>query len=141
MHAFPAVPDMSPVLFFDGVCGFCNAWVDFLLKHDRKKKYRFAALQSPAADRLLKPLGAPVDELSTAILLQDDRLYFKADVFLRVMVGIGFPWCSLGILRILPLPVLNWGYDFIARHRYRIFGKRESCRIPSPDERSRFLAD
>lgn len=130
----------GPTLFYDGVCGFCSRSVQFILQHDRKGQFRFVTLQSDLAREVLSPLGANPDNLNTAILLYQGRLYTKADMGLRtgrLLGGVyGIAW--LGYL--FPRFMRNAFYDFIARNRYKWFGAAVSCRLPRPDERARMLA-
>ena len=131
-------PGLLPVIFFDGVCGLCNRWIDFMLVHDRNRRFRFAALQGETARDWLKM--APDESLSSVVLLDAQGIHRKSDAIWRMLVQLGGLWRFFGcLLRLVPRPVRNWGYDFVARHRYRWFGKKETCRLPTPDERTRFL--
>jgi predicted DCC family thiol-disulfide oxidoreductase YuxK len=128
----------GPIVFFDGVCGLCNAWVDFLLKHDRRGLWRFAPLQGETARRLLN--AADVEHLHTLVLWTPAGTYRKSSAVWRILWSLGGVWRVAACLTwLIPRPVRNWGYDLVARHRYRIFGRKESCRLPTPHERARFL--
>jgi predicted DCC family thiol-disulfide oxidoreductase YuxK len=130
----------GPILFFDGVCGLCDRLVQFVLRHDRRGRFRFAALQSDAAAQTLGHFGKDPNDLDTVYLLTDDgRLLQKARAILWVAARLGLPWSLAAVFGILPTAVLDWFYDRVAGNRYRLFGKRESCRLPSADERARFL--
>jgi len=127
-----------PVIFFDGVCGLCNHWVDFLVARDRKQVVHFAPLQGETARDWLKL--APDESLNSVVLFDARGIHRKSDAVWRMLVQLGGVWRIAGwLLRLVPRPIRNWGYDFVARHRYRWFGKKESCRLPTPDERARFL--
>ena len=128
----------SPVILFDGVCNLCNASVDFILTHDPKGRFRFAALQSERGESLLRAHGLETD-LKTIILLDEGRIYTRSDAALRIAAGLSGPWSLLRLLLILPRPLRDLGYRLIARYRYSWFGKRKDCRLPSPAERDRFL--
>jgi predicted DCC family thiol-disulfide oxidoreductase YuxK len=133
-----ASPGLLPVIFFDGVCGLCNHWIDFVLARDRNRLFHFAPLQGETARDWLQL--APDESLSSVVLLDAQGIHRKTDAVWRMLVQLGGVWRIAGwLLRLVPRPVRNWGYDFIARHRYRWFGKKETCRLPTPDERARFL--
>ena len=127
-----------PVIFFDGVCGLCNHSIDFVIARDRKQQFRFAPLQGETAR---ESLGLAADESYSSVVLRDHTgTYRKTDAVWRMLVRLGGIWiCAGWMLRLIPRPIRNWGYDFVARHRYRFFGQKESCRLPTPAERERFL--
>ena len=130
----------GPILFFDGVCGLCDRLVQFVLRHDRRAFFRFAALQSDVATQTLGHFGKNPDDLDTMYALTDDgRLLSKARAILWVTRKLGLPWSLLAVFSVLPTVVLDWFYDRVAHNRYRIWGKRDACRLPAADERARFL--
>ena len=134
------MPDLhlEPVIFFDGVCGLCNRWVDFVLAHDRRCVFRFAPLQGATARDWLQI--TPDQPLNSVVLVDGNGIHRKSDAIWRMLLRLGWFWRVSGwLLRLTPRPMRNWGYDFVARNRYRWFGKKEACRLPSPDERTRFL--
>ena len=127
-----------PTVFFDGVCGICNRFVDFLLKADSKAVLRFAPLQGETAERLLPQL--PRDEGEWAVVYVDrGRTSTESDAVFEILRKLGGFWALPGLGRWLPRALRNAGYRFVARRRYRWFGRRDACRIPSPEERARFL--
>jgi predicted DCC family thiol-disulfide oxidoreductase YuxK len=127
-------------VFFDGVCGLCDRAVRFLLKHDRRDRLRFAPLQGETARRVLPPLGGRVDDLDTMyVLTSDGRLLQRSRALLFAGAALGSGWALLKVLRIIPTPLLDLVYRFVARVRYRIFGRFEACSLPTPEERARFL--
>ncbi len=130
----------SPVLLFDGVCNLCNGYVQWLIRHDPKGVFRYASLQSDAGRTLLAQAGLPTDQMDTVVLLDQGRTYTRADVALRITGQLGGLWPLLGVLRMVPRPLRNAIYDWVARNRYRWFGKRESCMMPTPELKSRFLS-
>ena len=126
------------ILFFDGVCGLCSRSVDFVLARDRQELFQFAPLQGETARQLLSP--ADVNDLNSMVLMIEGHPFRKSSAAVRVLWRLGFGWQVLGTLAwLVPLPLRNLIYDLIARNRYRLFGKHDSCRMPTPAERSRFL--
>jgi predicted DCC family thiol-disulfide oxidoreductase YuxK len=130
----------GPIIFFDGVCGLCDRLVQFVLGRDRRRLFRFAALQSPFAATTLRRFGKDPTDLDTMYVLDGEgQLRRKGRAILFVLRTLGWPWRALTIAALLPTVVLDWFYDRVAKTRYRIFGKLEACRLPSAEERSRFL--
>lgn len=129
----------NPVILFDGVCNLCNGFVQFVIRNDSQGLFRFASLQSAAGAEILRQYGLHADPLSTMVLVVDGRTFVKSDAALEVCSRLSWPWKCLGPLRLLPRWLRNWGYDVTARNRYRILGKRESCLLPTPELRERFL--
>jgi predicted DCC family thiol-disulfide oxidoreductase YuxK len=127
-----------PILFFDGVCGLCNRFVDRVLRADRSGVLRFAPLQGETAARVLPPLGDDPESWSL-VFLDEQGLHRRSDAALRLCRRLGGWWRWLGVLRFVPRAVRVGVFRWIARHRYRWFGQRESCRVPSETERARFL--
>ncbi|MCS6976676.1 MAG: DCC1-like thiol-disulfide oxidoreductase family protein [Gemmatales bacterium] len=128
----------QPIIFFDGVCGLCNRFVDTMLRADKDGIFRFAPLQGETAKALLPPLGE--DAGAWSVVYRDSQgTYRESEAVLRAMKRLGGWWGMLAVLRIVPRPVRDGIYRLIARNRYRWFGKRTSCRLPTPEERARFL--
>jgi predicted DCC family thiol-disulfide oxidoreductase YuxK len=129
---------VASILFFDGVCGLCNKSVDFVLVRDRRGAIQFAPLQGDTARHLLPP--ADRENLDSMVLWVKGQSYRKSAAVVRVLWRLSAGWQILGtLLWLIPLPLRNLGYSLIARNRYRFFGKKETCRMPSPEERQRFL--
>ncbi len=128
--------DNSPVIFFDGVCNLCNSTVDFIIRHDTQHHFKFAALQSDVATRLLPD---STRELDTVVLWENGIAYAYSEAALRIAAKL-FPFGNvfLGFL-IVPKFLRDGIYRWIASNRYRWFGKANSCRLPTPEEQSRFL--
>jgi len=130
-----------PVIFFDGVCNLCNASVNFIIRHDPAGNFRFAALQSAFAkeffisNNLIKNGDILPDSL---ILVEDDKVYFRSEAALRIGRKLSGIWKIVVIFRIFPLGWRDRFYDFVAKHRYQCFGKRNSCMIPTPEISKRF---
>lgn len=129
----------SPVLLFDGVCNLCNASVQWVLKHDKKAVFRFAALQSPAGQSLLRNAGLSAEDFDTVVLVDGARVFTRSDAALEIVRRIGGLWSWLAVFRFVPRPVRDAVYDWIARRRYRWFGRTESCMIPRPEWSNRFI--
>jgi predicted DCC family thiol-disulfide oxidoreductase YuxK len=134
------VETAGPILFNDGVCGLCDRLVQFVLRRDRRARFRFAALQSDVATQTLGHFGKNPDDLDTVYVLTDDgRLLSKARAIFFALRQLGLPWSLVAVFGSLPTVVLDWFYDRVAKNRDRRWGKRDSCRLPSADERARFL--
>jgi len=133
---------MKPVILFDGVCNLCNHAVDFVLRHEAAPEFRFAASQSPAGRRLMDQAGISADDVARSVyLIEDGRVSSKSTAVLRIARRMRFPWSLAGGFLVAPRPLRDWCYGLISRNRYRWFGKREVCRLPTQEERSRFLED
>lgn len=127
----------SPILFFDGVCGLCNGFVDFLLSHDKNNTFYYAPLQGSFAKKVLPPQHT--EQLNTVVLYADGRLYFQSDAVVEVLKRLGGGFKTAVLLKIFPRVFRDWGYGVIAKNRYKWFGKSAACRLPTPQEKSRFL--
>lgn len=136
----PPGEDAGPVVLFDGVCNLCNASVLFIIKRDRAARFRFAALQSGAAAALpaSAPHHGPVPD--SIVLVEDGRVFTQSTAALRIARRLRFPWPVLYGLIVVPRPLRDAVYAWIARNRYRWFGKRDACMLPTPELRARFLA-
>ncbi len=132
----------NPVILYDGVCGLCNRLVQFALKHDRQACFRFASLQGADAARILQRHDIDPNDLDTFYVVQEsgERLAARSDAVISVLHELGGFWATIAVvLRILPKSLRDGGYGVVARHRYRIFGKYESCPLPEAKYRDRFL--
>lgn len=138
--AVPAFPDDKPIVVFDGICAFCSAWARFVLRHDKTARYRLLPAQSVLGRALYVHYGLDPEDYETNILIENGRAYVKADASLRMMAGLGAPWSWTGMLRIVPMPWLDRAYAFVARNRLRIMGRRDTCYMPEPRFKDRFLA-
>lgn len=130
------------VVLFDGVCNLCNGVVQFLIDHDPKAKLRFASLQSEAGRKLLLEHGmkAPEGDPDSIVFVVGGRAYAHSTAVLRIALALGGLWSVLAVGYVLPRFLRDALYRFIARHRYSWFGREESCRVPTPELRARFLA-
>lgn len=129
----------SSVVLFDGVCHFCIASVRFILARDKKRRFRFASLDSHAASGLLKPFDLSVDDPDTIVLIEGDDCHTKSSAALRIAWRLSGPWPLFSVFLIVPKPLRDYCYDAFARRRYRWFGRRESCFVPTDDIRGRFM--
>lgn len=157
-----------PILFFDGVCGLCNRFVDFMLKADSRSRFRYAPLQGETARRLLgvdnqagghqandPPPGGPhagghepagpkpgdpqAGDPRSFVFLEKDASYEQSNAVLLALSRLGGAWGLIAVLYVFPRPVRDFVYRIVARNRYRWFGRRDACRLPTPEERDRFL--
>jgi predicted DCC family thiol-disulfide oxidoreductase YuxK len=129
----------APILLFDGVCNLCNASVQWVLTHDRKGIFHFAALQSDTGKAILQKWGRPTEDFDSVVLIDGDRLLLHSDVPLEIVRRIGGGWRLLYVFKIIPRPIRDVIYRWVARNRYRWFGKKESCMLPQPEWKSRFV--
>ena len=129
----------NPVLLFDGVCNLCTASVRWVLPRDPDEHFHFASLQSEVGRKLLVEAGGNPDELDSVVLLEDGRLWERSTAALRVARRLKAPWPLLYAFILVPRPIRDWIYNIVARHRYRVFGRKQECMIPDPGVRARFL--
>ena len=129
----------NPVILFDGICNFCNAGINFIIKQDNKKHFRFAALQSDAGQKILQQHGLPTEGFESFILVKDGKVYQRSAAGLKVYNQLSWYWKWTQLGWIAPKFIRDGIYNYIARNRYKWFGKKEACMIPSPEVRSRFL--
>jgi len=127
------------IVLFDGVCNVCDASVRFVFGHDRDGVFRFAPLQSPIAKSLLHRHHLPSDDLDTVVLIEGDHVSTRSTAALRIVRRLGGAWPLLYGLIVVPRPLRDAAYRWFANNRYRWFGRRESCAIPAPGLRERFL--
>jgi predicted DCC family thiol-disulfide oxidoreductase YuxK len=121
-----------PIILFDGFCNLCNGTVDFLLKRDHKKQFRFAPLQSETGKLLIQKFEIP-SNTDSVILIKLNRIYFESDAAIEIAGILPFPWKLGVIFKIVPKKIRNGLYRWIAKNRYRWFGKRTTCRIPTSE--------
>jgi predicted DCC family thiol-disulfide oxidoreductase YuxK len=126
------------IILFDGVCNLCNGSVKFILKRDPQGYFKFASLQGETGQRLLKRHGLNSD-MNSFVLIENERTYVKSSAALRVCSKLSGAWSILSLFRILPPSFRDFMYDFVARNRYKWFGKEESCMVPLPEWKQRFL--
>lgn len=129
------------VVLFDGVCKLCNGWANFLIRHDRAQHFRLCSVQSEQGQALLAWFGLPTDHFDTMAYLEDGQLFVRSDAVLRILGQLPRPWRAPAVFRVLPRALRDWCYDRIALNRYRLFGRYDTCLLPSPDHAKRFLHD
>ncbi len=127
------------ILLFDGVCNLCNGTVQFILKRDKKARIYFASLQSEQGQALLQKFNLPTQTLSTVVYVRGEKCLIKSTAVLYILKDLGGWWQLLFSFIIVPRFLRDVVYSFIARNRYKWFGRQESCMMPTPDLKSRFL--
>ena len=142
---------MGAVVLFDGVCNFCDASVNFIIEHDPGGYFKFAPLQSDEGQKLANKFGfssataqsvEPASDLipiDSVILVENDKAYTHSTAALKILKRLGMPWSVLYSFVILPKPIRDWAYKLFARYRYRMFGRKDQCMLPTPEVRARFL--
>ncbi len=127
------------IVLFDGVCNLCNSSVQFIIKRDRKRKFRFASLQGKTGQSLLQQFNLPVNDLNSFILIEDNKAFRQSTAALRVAKDLSGGWKLLYGFIIVPKFIRDAVYNWIARNRYKWYGKREECMVPTAELRERFL--
>lgn len=129
-----------PAIVFDGVCVLCSHWVDFILRHDRAGRFRLAPMQGRHGRALLIAHGLSPDDPVSFLLVDQGQGYSDTDAIARVLGQLGAPWrAASAMLRMIPRFLRDPAYRWIARHRYRLFGRRKQCRLPEPEQAWRFI--
>lgn len=135
-----SLPEGKHIVLFDGVCNFCNDSVRFIIKRDKKDLYRFASLESDLGRQLTSERGIDTEQVDSIILIQPGEAYYiKSDAALEIAKNMSGLYPILGICLYLPVGLRNLVYDYIARNRYKWFGKKEACPMPSKEEQDKFL--
>lgn len=129
----------SHILLFDGVCNLCNGFVNFIIKKDTKKTFKFAPLQSKNGQELLKKFNLPTEDFDSFVFLNNGEYFIKSSAGLHVLKELEGAWKLLYILILIPRPLRDFVYNIISKTRYKIFGKRNTCMVPTPDIKQRFL--
>lgn len=130
---------INKIVLFDGVCNLCSGSVQFILKRDSKNQFRFGSLQGAFGQEVLRKYSLPTDQFNSFMLLEGDTLYTRSTGALRMLKHIGGGWSLLYAFIIVPKPIRDAVYHFIAKNRYKWFGKKEACWLPRPEWKSRFL--
>ena len=128
-----------PIILFDGVCNFCNGAINFIIKRDKKRIFRYAPLQSEIGQRLLEQYGFSTTELNSFVLIENGKAYKKTTAALHVYPKLGGGWTLMKLLWAFPSFLRDIVYNIIAANRYRWWGKKETCMVPSAEVRSLFL--
>ena len=127
------------IILFDGVCNLCNSSVQFVIDRDPNNRFMFASLQSDFGQEVLRKYHLNTTDFDSIILLDQQKIYEKSSAALRIAKELKFPWSLLAIFLILPQFLRDIGYNYVAKNRYKWFGKQESCWMPTPELRSKFL--
>lgn len=128
---------MKGIILFDGVCNFCDSSVQFIIKHDRKTYFQFASIQSEIGQKYVEE--HQLHSIDSIIVIENNQAFTKSSAALKIAKQFSGLWKLLLVVKIIPRPIRDKGYDFIAKNRYKWFGKRDVCRIPTVEERERFL--
>ncbi|WP_380871986.1 hypothetical protein ACFB49_29420 [Sphingomonas sp. DBB INV C78] len=134
-----AVATEGPIIVFDALCVLCSANAQFVLRHDRAGRFRLASMQGTVGAELYRRFGIDPADPDTLIVVDGDRALRDSDAVLAIWTGLGSPWRLLGLLRLVPRGLRDPIYRWIARHRYRLFGRRDTCWLPNPEQASRLL--
>ena len=127
------------LILFDGVCNLCNGFVNFLILRDKKNKFQFGSLQSEKVQSILREYQHSSSEISTVIVIENDKLYSHSTAVLKIVRKLGGAWPLLYIFIIIPRPIRDFFYKLIAKNRYRMFGKKDECMIPTPELKAKFV--
>lgn len=133
------VPDDAPIVLFDGVCNLCHGFVQFIVPRDTENQFYFASLQSEVGRELLADHDLADHDLESVVVLEGEDSYVKSDAVIRIAQRLGGVYRLFGPVRFLPRRLRDWLYDLVADHRYRIFGKKDRCVMPSGNVRDRIL--
>ncbi|NKI25133.1 DUF393 domain-containing protein [Arenibacter sp. 6A1] len=134
------VPQGKKIILFDGVCNLCNAWVQNVIKHDAADTFRFAALQSTIGQKLVKERGIDATKIDSIVLIDPGVAYYtKSTAAIQIVKSFGGLWSALMVLEWIPEGFRNLIYDYVAKNRYRWYGKKESCMVPHVSLQGKFL--
>ena len=134
------LPEHKQLILFDGVCNLCNASVQYVIKHDKKDKFMFASLQSTVGKQIIDNFNIDTSKTDSILLYSEENgLKSKSSAALQVAKQLGFPTNLLSVFFIVPTFIRNWVYDYVATNRYKWYGKRNECMIPTPELKSKFL--
>ncbi len=138
-HALRTRLDGRDLIVFDGECVLCSGFFRFITRVDRTQRFHFAHAQSPFGQALYTALGLPNDDFETNLIIVDGVVHTHLDSFAAAMRAIGWPWRALGVIRLLPRPLKTFLYARIARNRYALFGRYDTCMMPDPSLSARFI--
>ena len=129
------------IILFDGVCNLCNSSVDFIIQRDKGQQFLLASLQSAAGQQILQDFNLPKEEFDTLVLVDRGRIYLRSTAALRIARELSGGWALFYAFIVVPAFLRDAVYRLVARHRFNWFGQRDSCRLPTPEERARFLEE
>ena len=130
-----------PIILFDAKCVLCSANAQFVLRHDRAARFRLASIQSDTGAALCRRHGVDPADPTSLLMVEGDRVRRDSDAVLAIYQGLGLPWALVGIARLIPAALRDPVYRWVARNRYRLFGKYDTCLLPNADHEQRFLKD
>lgn len=139
MNTPASIKEHKRIILFDGVCNLCSAFLQFVYKYDYKKTYKFAWIQEEKGNEILEWLHLPTDEYETVVLIENGQIFFKSKAFLKIVRYLRFPWPVLSVGIIIPNFIRDLIYDWVAQNRYRFFGKKDRCLMPTGELLNRFL--
>lgn len=128
--------EVKNIILFDGVCNLCNSTVNFIMRHDKRRKFYFSSLQSDIGKHYQSLLSEQVDSI---LYIREGKIHSKSNAALYIAKDLGFPWSLLFLFKFIPTFLRDRCYDLIAKYRYKWFGKHDLCRVPTEAERSRFI--
>ncbi|GBF18999.1 MULTISPECIES: thiol-disulfide oxidoreductase DCC family protein [Arenibacter] len=132
----------NKIILFDGVCNLCNSSVQYVIRRDKSNAYRFAALQSEIGKKLVEQRGIDTSQIDSIILIEPGVAYYtKSTAALKIARSFGGVWQLTSVFEWIPEKIRDWVYDYIAKNRYKWYGKKEVCMVPSPENNERFLTD
>lgn len=132
----------NKIILFDGVCNLCNSTVQYVIKRDKRNVYRFAALQSEIGKKLAEERGIDTSQIDSIILIEPGVAYYtKSTAALKIARSFGGVWQLASVFEWIPEKIRDWVYDYIAKNRYKWYGKKAVCMVPSPENNERFLSD
>jgi predicted DCC family thiol-disulfide oxidoreductase YuxK len=131
--------EKAPIVLFDGVCNFCNYWVNFIIKHDKKGLLRFASLQGEYGQKIQSKFNLDSTKLDSVILVLNDQVYLYSDAVIGIGQQLGSFFKLTILFKIIPRPIRDYIYKFIAKNRYRWFGQPDCCMMPTPELKKKFL--
>ncbi len=132
---------MKTIVLFDGVCKLCNSTVRFIIRNDQAERFQFAAQQSVAGQKLLAQHNIATSQAlaGSVVVIEGERVWLESDAAFHILWRLGGVWSIPAVLWFLPKRLRDWAYRLVARNRYRLFGRRESCMVPTPELKKRFL--
>ncbi|HEX9757226.1 MAG TPA: thiol-disulfide oxidoreductase DCC family protein [Nitrospiria bacterium] len=130
---------LTPLILFDGVCNLCTGTTIFLIKRDKQKHFKLALMQSPLGQKLLADFGLPQKDFTTFVLVTHEGHFTKSTAVLKIIKEMPGGWSLLYSFIIIPKPIRDWVYEFVAKNRFRFFGRRQTCLVPTEDIKDRFL--
>lgn len=134
------MPKHKQIILFDGVCNLCNSSVQYVIKHDKNNKFMFLALQSNTAKKLLEQNDSSLLDIDSIMLYNAKKgIYSKSTAALKIANQLAFPINLLGVFLIVPKFIRDWFYNYVAKNRYKWYGKKEACMIPTPELKNRFI--